>query len=286
MSRRAAASTECALESCSRTVRFDNPTAPFCSYHSGMKKARSSFEGMTSIPEYLEEARNTLYNPRKSMLSPAAMSVSIMAAASKMSGKDTIRVYKAWRDASDGVDHTRPEESLGARSRINDELSGELASMGYTVEKATCSDGLIRLPDQGYRQVSEHEVLVADRDQERIIVDGATSAPLSGITDDVTTMFPSGESTLADGLYIAQPFEYAAFSSVTYGRIHTPSGAVWEAPKVIEEPEVEFSRKLASSTPQVFPPVVYWHPDPEEDQSDGHDEPTLEELIARRTAKG
>lgn len=286
MSRKAPTSTKCALDSCSRPVRFDNPTAPFCSHHVGMKQARSSFANSDYLSGYMEEARDILYNPRKSMLTPAAMSVSLMAAASKISGRDTIRAYKAWKLASDGVDHSRPDEALEARTRINDELADEFSDMGYEVERATCSDGLIRLPEKGYRPVSDHEVLLVDKAETRLIVDGATAAPLVGITDDVNKLFPSGESTMSDGLYIAQPFEYAAFSSATYGLIETSNGPVWEAPKTIEEPEVASSRELAASQPQAFPPVIYWTPPPEDEDQGEYREPTLEELIASRKAGG
>lgn len=285
MSKSSPTSTKCALDSCSRPVRFDNPTAPYCSHHVGMKRARSSFADMAANSGYMPGVRDLLYNPRKSILTPAAMSVSLIASSSGISNKDAVRAYKAWKTASGGVDHSNPSEALRARSGINDALSREFSDMGYSVEKAKCSDGMVRIPDAGYRQSGDHEVLVVDKGNDRLIVDGATAAPLSGITEDVYSIFPPGESTIADGLYISQPFEYAVFSSFAYKRISTDSGTVWETPNTLEEPEVASSRKLASSREQVFPPVVYWTPDPSDD-NDENREPTLEELIAMRNAKG
>lgn len=285
MVKKMSSSTTCALESCSRTVRYDNPTAPYCSYHVGMKVARSSFSELASDPVSMAVVRDTLYNPRRSLIPRAAMSVGMLAAGSKLPGATVAKVYRAWNRASEGVDHDDPEQSLAARGRINDALSETFTDLGYRADVARCTGGLIRLPDTGYRPTADHEVLLVELDQDRLIVDGATSAPLAHLTSAVSKLFPSGESTTGDGLYIAQPFEYGAFSSVTYDTIAVGDEPIWSTPRLTEDSEVATQRALVSDREPVFPPVVY-HTAPVDDnlpagESTGG-EPTLEELLDRR----
>lgn len=238
-------SASCHLESCNITVRFDNPTFPYCRFHGHLKGASSWMDSLMS--QDFDNARNTFYVPEKTLASPSA---SLSSLTSKMSGlpeDDVKKIYTSWREIIGSTDMSVPENSMKYREQLLETIMHSVKNMG-DASIAHCHSGIAMSPEGGRLIVKDHEIIHLDNNHGSLAIDPASSAPFVGVVDgSLREAFGSGVSPHADGLYVSSLFEFAAYSSIKYRTIKTDEEVLWDMPNSVSEfgDDISALRELA-----------------------------------------
>lgn len=257
----------CELSTCNRTVRPDNPTFPYCVYHSSLKNpSESPLQKLAQ--RNMTEAREVLYNPRKTILSNREASVSMISSRTGMKSKDVDGIVGKWYEEAEGKNMFNPESAREHRAELLGSLMDYLGKKFFNVKPVKCENSYAPTPDRkGTKRLQDgHEVISFTMTESYesssiMIADPAPAAQLAGVySGDVRQTYGKWSSTLSDGIHIASLVEYASYSSVEHGTIKTGDGEViWESQtEVFERKDIAEQKTIIESNPrQVFDKPVY-----------------------------
>lgn len=296
---RAVKSRPCALEGCGRRVREDYQHFPYCNYHYQVAKGRSTFVENISYGD-IDDAYIQLYRPQKTATGAFDSRVDMMASQPGLDRAAARATLAAWLNVTRGIDIGIPRIAREHRDEIIDALATSLPqSINHGVAHVErprffSNDGVLThgLP---------HDFLVAKMPSGvPYVIDGAPAAMIDVDDDkDVSEMFDSGVSTLADGLIIQPLVEYCSFSDTQLTNVVTKKGGklLWQGATedAAAHAFVDAQRKLIAQYGEPTPPPVTYLCDSNDFAAAGipidgdtddaihveSDEPTLEQLQQR-----
>lgn len=267
-----AQSTTCKV--CNKTVRYDNPTFPYCHLHVGLK--RDDLSLMKRSPQYsFESNREMLYKPEKSKVSKKQMTRQALVGSSQGTGlseKSVAHIASGWSQATSSINTKDPQDCILNRDTV-------VNSMRDTVDKAVrsdssvinphtgialCKNSSILIPDGDLKNIqSDHKVVYSSSDNNpTVIVDALPASVLDGVVEkeNIDDVFPSGSSNFTDGLTISSLYEYAGYSSINvdYMQDSETGEVLWDNSTGLgkDSPEINSQRDLLNTSPRiVFPPI-------------------------------
>lgn len=254
-------STLCKI--CTRKVRYDNPTFPYCNYHAGMKEYETltdkNFREATTQEERDRVYRDR-YIPDYSYTSPRVAALSLVE--NSVNGIEP-KLIKAtenlWKKKTRKVNMLVPSQSYEIRDDILGTLNEKLQK-NNDVEIIEMKSGEILFGEEDANllgkkilNTADHNSLLLTNSKGSFVIDVATSAPLHNIVNEgesILKYFPSGTS-LGDGLNFSHIAEAAFFSDIKWGLIETQSGnTIWDA-RDSETSDIAKQRKLVASSPKL-----------------------------------
>lgn len=263
-------STECALESCSNTVRFDNPSFPYCSrYHSHLKSDTTKVDrmiednphNMNSINRILKNAEiDESYTPQGLEMSNLTFENITSKNDHQTKTREMVRTalgscgrhYKKYK-----LNPFDPHQSAEYRDRLLDDVESDLKDKRFKVERIVCEDGSAFI--DGEKKINNHEALLVRMDDTDVVVDVASAAPLDGVIEGkVDEHFGSGNSTFGDGVTIVDIAEYGRWSSGEYKTIrNTTTGEVEWNNKSSTDSGYDDQRKTAREAEEKYGKILF-----------------------------
>lgn len=308
MARKSArSSAECALQSCGNSVRFDNPSFPYCSrYHSHLRADMTQVdhlinESSKSMQEVLTVLKHAERDESYTLRGKETAEIINDSITDKNHTQSRVRELTYAALASCGkalrkhkVNPFNSRQARESRDILLEDVQGDLEKRGFDVHHLRCESGTANLNDRnGIVKINDHEVLLVELDDADVVIDVATSAPLCDVieNDRVDQVLEQGTSQFGDGVSVVDLAVFGGWSSGNYAKItRKDTGETLWSNETLEESDIDQQRKLVEEYQRKFgdlkqPEVFYPGFDNErqggsiEEKIDNHGDLTKEDII-------
>lgn len=287
MARTTSASTKCLV--CSNTVRFDNPTFPYCRYHVGIKEHYSTFDEQIRNAKDDKERKTLIWQkfvPEFTNLTRRQSDDTTVSSIAKMDYRDVRLIHQVWSRSTRGQNMMIPSIAARGAEGLTERMQKVMAKKygqdrseivnltgGDILGTVLYEDG-VKIGDDDSSEmiysvdksmpVSDHMAVVLRDEQGEIthLVDCATTAPLADLVgegEEIPADIMRRSTTIGDLMNIMPMVEYMLAGDVSWSKMSAQDGTVlFNNVKNIEMDDYESQRELIRNSP----PIAYRKPVP------------------------